>query len=375
MGPLSGIRIVEIGGIGPGPFAAMMLADMGADLIRLDRAGAGVGVGTWNLTNRGRPSVGVDLKHPGGRDLALRLCAGADGLIEGYRPGVMERLGLGPDEVLACNPKLVYGRMTGYGQQGPLAEVAGHDVNYISVSGVLSAFAREGERPQYPLNLVGDYGGGAMMLAFGMVCGLLEARTSGRGQVVDAAMVDGSALLSTLFHGMRQAGLWQERPGTNDLDTGSHFYNVYETADGGHIAVGALEPQFYAELLRALELDPAEYPQYDRARWPELKERFAQLFRTRTRVEWSTLLEHLDACATPVYTMTEAITHPHNKSREIFVEVDGVVQPAPAPRFSRTPPRIGRPPAEPGADTDTALAAWGFDRAEISAMRATGAVY
>jgi alpha-methylacyl-CoA racemase len=367
---------MEIASIGPGPFAAMMLADAGADVIRLERAGAaaGLGSGSWNHTHRGRPSVGCDLKHPDGRDLALRLAGSADALIEGFRPGVMERLGLGPEQMLARNPALVYGRMTGWGQDGPLASVAGHDVNYISIAGVLGSFARQGERPLFPLNLVGDYGGGAMMLAFGVLAGILSARATGRGQVVDAAMTEGSSLLSTLIHAMRDMGAWTDEAGTNLLDSGAHFYEVYETADGGHFAVGALEPQFYAELLRLLELDPDEFPQMDRERWAEMKQAFAAVFLTRTRDEWAEVFEGTEACATPVLGLGEAAAHPHNVARGSFVEVGGALQPAPAPRFAGTPAGLPMPAPEPGANTDEALSAWGLERAEIDSLRASGAV-
>jgi alpha-methylacyl-CoA racemase len=286
----------------------------------------------------------------------------------------MERLGLGPDEVLARNPRLVYGRMTGWGQDGPLAGQAGHDINYISTAGVLGSFARRGERPLFPLNLVGDYGGGAMMLAFGVVAALVSARRTGEGQVVDAAMVEGSSLLATLIHSMRDVGLWTDEPGTNLLDSGAHFYEVYECADGGHLAVGALEPQFYAELLRLLELDPDDFPQMERERWPELKRELAGVFRTRTRDEWAEVFTGSEACATPVLGLEEAVSHPHNVARESFVEIGGRVQPAPAPRFGRTPPSRPDPPPEPGADTDRALAAWGVGAAEIDALRASGAI-
>jgi alpha-methylacyl-CoA racemase len=374
-GPLHDLRVIEIAGIGPGPFAAMMLADMGADVLRLDRpGGGGLGIGRANLLGRGRPSAAVDLKHPDGRELVMRLARSADALLEGFRPGVMERLGLGPEPLLEANPRLVYGRMTGYGQDGPLAPVAGHDINYISIAGALGAIRREGERPLAPLNLVADFGGGGMLLAFGIVCALLEARSSGRGQVVDAAMVEGSALLMTMIHGMRAQGIWDGEPGTNWLDSGAHWYDVYETADGGHIAVGALEPQFYAELLRRMELDPDDNPQWERERWPELKDRFAAVFGARTRAEWAELLEHAEACATPVLDLDEAPEHPHNVARETFVAVDGVVQPAPAPRFSRTPGAVQRPPADPGADTRAALSDWGVDEAEIDALVAAGAI-
>ncbi|MGH2954276.1 MAG: CaiB/BaiF CoA transferase family protein [Solirubrobacterales bacterium] len=377
MGPLSGVRVVEIASIGPGPFAGMMLADMGADVVRLERpagAAGALGAGAWNHMHRGRPSVGIDLKNPQGRDLALRLVEGADALIEGFRPGVMERLGLGPDECLARNPRLVYGRMTGYGQDGPMSSVAGHDINYISLAGVLGAIARRGERPMFPMNMVADFGGGGMLLAFGVVCAVLEARSSGEGQVVDAAMVEGSAVLSTLIHALRGAGMWTDEPGTNLLDSGAHFYEVYETADGGHIAVGALEPQFYAELLRLLELDPDEFPQMDQSRWPELKQRFAELFRTKTRDEWAEILEPAEACTTPVLGLAEAPSHRHNTARNVFIEVGGATQPAPAPRFGRTQPETPTPAPDPGANTDEALAAWGVASEEIASLRESGAI-
>jgi alpha-methylacyl-CoA racemase len=357
VGPLKGTRIIEMAGIGPGPFAAMLLADMGADVLRLyrsDQPALLAGGAGPDVTGRGRAAVPVNLKEDDGRELVLRLADKADALIEGFRPGVMERLGLGPDVLLARNERIVYGRMTGYGQEGPLSQVAGHDINYISIAGALGAMARKGERPLFPLNLVGDYGGGGMFLAFGVVCGLLEARTSGKGQVVDAAMVDGAATLMTIFHGLRAAGIWQDEPGTNLLDSGAHFYEVYETSDGGFIAVGAIEPQFYAELLRLLELDPAEYPQWNNDRWPEFKQRFAEIFRARTREQWTALLEPAEACATPVLSLAEAPVHRHTAARNTFIERDGVIQPAPAPRFSRTVPEIVDPPS-----AEEALRAWG----------------
>lgn len=372
MGPLRGVKVVEIASIGPGPFAAMMLADIGADVIRLERAGgdAGLGSGSWNFMHRGRPSVACDLKTDAGRDLVLRLCEGADALIEGFRPGVMERLGLGPEDLAARNPKLVYGRMTGYGQEGPMAATAGHDINYIALSGALGSMAREGGRPLFPLNLVGDFGGGGMLLALGVLAAVIEARESGRGQVVDASMVEGASVMMTLIHAMRAIGMWSDPPGTNVLDSGAHFYEVYECSDGGFVAVGALEPQFYAKLLELLELDPAEFPQMDTTRWPELKERFAAVFRTRTRDEWAAILEPADACATPVLSLEEAPGHPHNAARGSFIEVGGKLQPVPAPRFGRTPSDRPAPPPEPGADTDSALAAWGLDPDEVAAYRA-----
>src|SRR4051812_16992197 len=376
MGPLHGVRVVEMGGIGPAPFAGMMLADMGADVLRLERPDArGPGAGRWNVLHRSRPSVAVDLKHPDGRELVLRLVERADALIEGFRPGVMERLGLGPDDALARRPQLVYGRMTGYGQSGPMSSVAGHDINYIALSGALGAMARQGERPLFPLNLVGDFGGGGLLLAFGIVCALQEAASSGVGQVVDAAMVEGAALLTTLMHGLRQAGQWTDEPGTNLLDSGAHFYEVYECGDGAFVAVGALEPQFYAELLRILDVSPDEFPQWDRSRWPEFKARFAAIFRTRPRDEWAERFESAEACTTAVYGMFEAADHPHNQARGTFVEVDGIRQPAPAPRFSRTPPVAPRRPSEPGEDTRVALADWGFSTGEIEALVDTGAVF
>jgi alpha-methylacyl-CoA racemase len=353
----------------------MMLADMGADVLRLERPAAdGLSSGRWNVMNRGRPSVAVDLKRVEARELVLRLLDSADALIEGFRPGVMERLGLGPEEALARRPGLVYGRITGYGQDGPMSGVAGHDINYIALSGALGAMARHGERPLFPLNLVGDFGGGGMLLAFGVVCALREAAISGRGQVVDAAMVEGAALLTTLIHGLRHAGLWTDTPGTNLLDSGAHFYEVYECADGGFVAVGAIEPQFYAELLRILELPPDELPQWDRSRWPEFTQRFAATFRTRTRDEWAALLESAEACTTAVYGLVEAATHPHNVARGTFVELDGVVQPAPAPRFSRTPAAVAHRPSEPGEDSSEALAAWGIPERDIAELVAVGTV-
>ena len=368
-GPLDGVRVLELAGIGPSPFTAMLLADMGADVLRVDRkGGADMLPARSDPTRRGRASIAVDLKHPEGVELVLGLAARADALIEGYRPGVLERLGLGPDDVHARNPRLVYGRMTGYGQDGPMASVAGHDINYISLGGALGAIGRTGERPQVPLNLVGDYGGGGMLLAFGIVCALLEARASGQGQVVDAAMVEGTAQLTALIHGLRAAGAWNDQPGTNLLDSGAHFYEVYETADGRHVAVGALEPQFYARLLELLELPPEDFPQFDVARWPELKERFAEVFRGRTRDEWARLLEGEEACATAVYGLAEAPSHPHNVARGTFVELDGVMQPNVAPRLSRTPGEA-RPLR---ADADAALAEWGVS--DPAPLRESGAL-
>jgi len=376
MGPLEGFKIIEMAGIGPGPFAAMMLADMGAEVVRVDRlAYRGNADPARDVLNRGRASVGVDLKHPDGVQLVLRLAEQADGLIEGFRPGVMERLGLGPDECLARNPRLVYGRMTGWGQDGPLAHAAGHDIDYIAIAGALNNFTRKGDRPVPPLNMVGDFGGGGMLLAFGVVCGLLEAGRSGKGQVVDAAMVDGAAVLMTMIYAFMAMGIWQDDPGTNILDTGAPFYEVYECADGKFLAVGAIETQFYAELLKRTGLENEELPfQLDRPQWPAMKERFAALFKTKTRDEWAAILEGTDACSAPVLSLSEAHTHPHNRARGTFVEKDGILQPAPAPRFSRTPPEISRPASAPGADTDEVLGAWGLDATEIGKLREAGAV-
>src|SRR4051812_40947464 len=345
-GPLSGVRVVELAGIGPGPFAAMLLADLGADVVRVARPGPPGGPDDVLL--RGRTIVRADLKSDEGRETVLALADAADVLIEGFRPGVTERLGLGPDELIARNPRLVYGRMTGYGQDGPLSSIAGHDINYISISGVLGSVRRAGERPLFPLNLVGDFGGGGMLLALGVVAAVLHARATGEGQVVDAAMVDGASLLATMMHGFRANGMWGE-PGTNLLDSGAHFYEGYETADGGHMAVVAIEPQFYAELLERLELSPDELPQWDQARWPEFKERLAGVFRARTREQWTAHFEGSDACVTPVLDLFEAPSHPHNRAREGFVDQDGATVPAPAPRFSATPAAIA-PATEASAD-------------------------
>ncbi|WP_354699662.1 CaiB/BaiF CoA-transferase family protein [Paraconexibacter sp. AEG42_29] len=360
------MRIVEIASIGPGPFAAMMLADMGATVLRVDRPG---GVGTvpprYDVTRRGRPSIAVDLRHGDARGFILDLVERADALVEGFRPGVMERLGLGPVDVHERNPRVVYGRVTGYGQDGPLAAVAGHDINYLAAAGVLGALARDGERPLAPLNLVGDYGGGAMYLAFGVVCGLHEAARSGRGQVVDAAMVDGVASLTAIFHGMRAEGRWADQPGTNMLDSGAHFYDVYVTADGGHVALGAIEPQFYSRLLELLELDPEAVPQWERDRWPELREVIALAVARRSADEWAAILDGEEACATVVRGLGEAPDHPHLRARGTFVELDGVVQPQAAPRFDRTPG--GARPTDP--DTDAALEAWGVGADARRALR------
>ena len=377
MGPLKGNRIIEVAGIGPGPFACMMLADMGADIIRLERPTGARGVDTVpsNVLNRGRRSVGIDLKHPDAVELTLRLVEGADALIEPFRPGVAERLGIGPDACLARNPRLVYGRMTGWGQEGPYATMAGHDINYIALGGALAHFGRAGETPVAPINMVGDFGGGGMLIAFGVVCALLEAKSSGQGQVVDAAMVDGTAILMAMIHGMRALGLWDIEKGRNIIDGGAHFYDAYETADGQYVSIGSIEPQFYTELLRLTGLENEELPhQMDREQWPVLKERMAAIFKQKTRDEWCQLMEGTDVCFAPVLTMDEAPSHPHNVARQTFVEVGGVVQPAPSPRFSRTPGAISKPPSRPAADTDDALGDWGLSDAEIAKLREAGAI-
>jgi alpha-methylacyl-CoA racemase len=374
MGPLAGVRVVELAGIGPGPFCAMLLADLGAEVLRVDRPAASRTA--WpTVLARGRRSVAVDLKHPDGAGVVLDLVAAADALVEGFRPGVAERLGIGPDACLARNPRLVYGRVTGWGQEGPWRQAAGHDIDYIALAGALHPIGQAGGPPVPPLNLVGDFGGGGMLLALGVVAALLEAGRSGAGQVVDAAMVDGAALLTTQFHELLAAGLWGQERGANLLDGGAPFYGVYETADGRHLAVGALEPQFWAELLRRLGLDGGDLPaQLDRDGWPRLRERLAALFRTRTREEWCELLAGTDACVAPVLGLREAPAHPHNQARGTFVEVGGVTQPAPAPRFSRTPCDPPAPAARPGEHTDQALADWGLPPDEIARLRATAAI-
>jgi alpha-methylacyl-CoA racemase len=379
MGPLSGVKVIELAGIGPGPFGAMLLADMGADVIRVERAqtvvAASAGKPTGiDLLARGRRSIGVDLKHADGIATVLDLVAGADALIEGFRPGVTERLGVGPEPCLARNAALVYGRMTGWGQDGPYAQMAGHDINYIALSGALAHIGRRGEGPVPPLNLVGDFGGGGMVLAFGIVCGILNARATGVGQVVDASMVDGSALLTTFFHSLIAGGGFRDERGTNLLDTGAHFYDTYECADGEYVSIGSIEPQFYAELCARIGLTAGERHHFDPAEWAERKPEVTAIFRTKTRAEWCALLEGTDVCFAPVLSMREAPQHPHNVARKTFVEVDGITQPAPAPRFSVTPPSVRPVPVAPGVDTDTVLAEFGFDAARIAELKASGAI-
>jgi len=377
-GPLAGIRVIEMVGLGPCPFAAMMLADMGAEVIRIDRKGTGGAAGPFPMLGtkfdvmaRGRRSLALDLKHPEAKEVVLRLAEQADVLLEGFRPGVMERLGLGPDACLERNPKLVYGRVTGWGQHGPLAQAAGHDINYVALSGMLHAMGRADSPPAPPLNLVGDFGGGAMMLAFGVVCAVLEARGSGKGQVVDAAMTDGSALLGAMMYGLRAFGMWTDQREANMLDGGAPFYDTYACADGKFISIGAIEPHFYAQLLAlAGASDPAFARQWTQAEWPDVKAKFAALFAKRTRAEWCTLLERTDVCFAPVLDMAEAPAHAHNRARGAFIDVDGVTQPAPAPRFTRTAPEVSAPPAAPGQHSAAILADWGWEPDAIEALKA-----
>ena len=379
MGPLAGIRIVELAGIGPGPFAGMLLSDMGADIVRIDRAQqvnpAVFGKPNLEPLYRGRRSIGVDLKNPEGVELVLSLVEKADALFEGYRPGVTERLGLGPDDCRARNPRLVYGRMTGYGQRGPLAAAAGHDINYIALSGALGAIGPRAGKPVPPLNLVGDYGGGALYLAFGLMAALFERQRSGQGQVVDAAMVDGAASLMSIFHGLAAAGTWGAPRGENLLDGGAPFYDTYETADGRHVALGALEPKFFAELVARIGLEPGWVKrQYDRAGWPEMRGAIATAIKAKTREQWCALLEGSDACFAPVLALDEAAAHPHAVAREAYLDVGGVTQPAPAPRFSRSRAGPLRAAPEVGAHSDAVLAEAGFSAAQIAELRAAGVV-
>jgi alpha-methylacyl-CoA racemase len=381
MAALSGFRILEIAGIGPGPFCAMMLADMGAEVIRLDRAHGNMRAidldadPALDITARGRRSIAIDLKNPEGTRVALRLCSQVDALIEGFRPGVMEKLGLGPDACLAVNPRLVYGRMTGWGQSGPLAQVAGHDINYIALSGILHLFGRADERPSPPLNLVADMGGGGMMLAFGIVSALLERERSGKGQVVDAAMCEGSALLATSVFAQKAMGWWRDERGANLLDSGAHFYEVYETSDHRYVAVGAIEPQFYALLLRGLGLDAAALPaQMDRSSWPAMKQRFRAIFASRTRDEWAKVFEGSDACASPVLSPEEAARHPQALARQSFIDEFGVARPAPAPRLSRSgSAALGSAP-RPGRDSEQVLRDFGFSADDVTRLLGSGAV-
>ena len=370
-GPLAGYKIIEIAGIGPGPFAAMMLSDMGAEVIRVERVQAVRDTqrsnANWDVMQRGRKNVAIDLKHVDGVEALLQLVEKADAMIEGFRPGVMERLGVGPDVCLARNKKLVFGRMTGWGQDGPYANAAGHDINYIALAGALAHFGRAGEAPVPPLNMVGDFGGGGMLLAYGVVCALLEAQRSGAGQVVDAAMVDGSAILMSMFWGFKNIGLHDENArGANMLDTGAHFYDVYKCSDGKYVSIGSIEPQFYAQLLQLTGLaSDAEFAnQQDRTMWPKLKQRFTEVFATKTQAEWCQIMEGTDVCFAPVLTMSEAAKHPHNVARKTFIEIAGTTQPAPAPRFSRTVASLPTAPVGAGANTREVLQSWGIQNVD-----------
>jgi len=378
-GPLTGVKVLEIAGIGPGPFCGMLLADMGADVLRVDRlqsSDLGLPVEPkYDIMSRGRRSIALDLKQPESVAMVLDWAAKADALIEGFRPGVTERLGLGPGACLARNPRLVYGRITGWGQDGPLAQAAGHDINYIALSGALHAIGRKGEAPVPPLNLLGDFGGGGMVLAFGIACALYEARASGKGQVIDAAMTEGTASLMAMFYGRMAAGHWRDQRGVNVLDTGAPWYDVYETADGKHVAIGSIEGRFYAELLARLRLDPATLPgQFEYKRWPELRAAFTAAFKSKTRDEWCREMEATDVCFAPVLSLAEAPQHPHNRARSAFIDVDGVTQPAPAPRYSRTPGAIARGAPRRGEGGAQALAGWGFGKTEIDGFRSRGAL-
>ena len=379
-GPLTGLRIVEFAGIGPGPFCGMMLADHGAEVIRIDRASGSRGgsqpVTSKDVLARGRKSIAIDLKSAEGVALARKIAASADGIIEGFRPGVMERLGLGPKELLADNPKLVYGRMTGWGQTGPYAPYAGHDINYIALAGALAHFGRAGGKPTPPINMVGDFGGGGMMLAFGMVSALLNVARGGEGQVIDAAMTDGTAVLMSMMHGMKAMGVWSEDLGVNMLDTGAHFYDTYETADGKFVSIGSIEPQFYAELRQRAGLteDRDFDAQHDRGQWGALKSKLAALFKSKTRAEWDALMEHSDVCYAPVLTMSEAYTHPHNQARGTFIEIGGAMQPAPAPRYSGTATATPQPAPMPGDQSDAILRDVGLSDNAIEELRKSGTV-
>jgi alpha-methylacyl-CoA racemase len=380
MGPLNGVTIIEISGIGPGPFAAMLLADMGANVIRVERPGGTMFTAAQNpkldFLNRNKRCISIDLKHADGIETVLTLLESADALLEGNRPGVMERLGLGPDVCLERNPALVYGRMTGWGQEGPMARAAGHDINYIALAGALHPIGRAGEKPAIPLNLVGDFGGGGLMLAYGMVCALLETKTSGKGQVVDAAMIDGAATLMASTFAANQVGFWSDERGTNLLDSGSHFYEVYETADGKYISLGSIEPQFYAALLEKLGDDARHFEQqFDMENWPAMKERMSSIIKRKTRDEWDKVFDGVDVCYAPVLSMEEVRHHPHHQARGTFVDDGEVWQPAPAPRFSRTGAEIHRAAANIGEHSEEILREFGFSQEDISARIESGAVH
>jgi len=372
-GPLSGLKVVEFAGIGPGPFCGMLLSDLGADVVRIDRKGQGR-ASPADITSRGRRSIGLDLKNPAAIETCLKLMEGADAVFEGFRPGVMERLGLGPDVALARNPKLVYGRMTGWGQFGPYANAAGHDMNYIAITGALHAIGT-GDKPIPPLNLVGDFGGGALYLAFGLLAGVLNARETGKGQVIDCAMSDGAASLMAMFYGFKAGGIWKEQRRSNLLDGGAHFYDTYQCSDGKWVSIGSIEPQFYALLLEKTGInDPDFSAQMDRGRWDSLREKLAHVIAQKTQDEWTQIMGATDVCFAPVLDLDEAPKHPHNVARQTFVDLEGVIQPAPAPRFSATPGAIQGPPPAIGAHDRQALGDWGFSAAEIDALQSAGAL-
>ena len=375
MGPLTGIRVVEMAGIGPGPFTAMMLSDLGAEVIRVDRLSA-TGIGhRANVLNRGRKSIAIDLKNTRGVETTLRLIEQTDVVLEGFRPGVMERLGLGPEKCLSVNPRLIFGRMTGWGQTGPLSQAAGHDINYISIAGALGAMGYADRPPAPPLNLVGDFGGGAMYLLTGILAALVERATSEQGQIIDAAMSDGTASLLSPFFGLMAMNMWTTDRFRNRLDGGAFYYGSYECSDGKYISIGSLEPQFYALLLEKAEItDPEFQDQLDEAAWPAKREKLIQLFKTKTRQQWCDLMEGTDVCFAPVLDLKEAPNHPHNIDRKTFVELDGVIQPAPAPRFSRTQGEIQGPAAMAGEHTREVLSAWNFTDQEIGELQAAGAI-
>jgi len=373
-GPLVGVKIVEFAGIGPGPFCGMLLADMGADVVRIDRAES-VGRSYPDLANRGKRSIAVDLKKPEGVEAALSLMDKADGLIEGFRPGVMERLGVGPEVALKRNAKLVYGRMTGWGQTGPWSSMAGHDIDYIALTGALHTMGRKGEPPAPPLNLVGDFGGGALYLAMGLLAGIIEARTSGKGQVIDCAMIDGAASLMTMFFNMKAVGMWTPERDSNLLDGGAHFYDTYECADGQYLAIGSIEPQFHAVLVKGLGLPDDTFGNYmDRTKWAEHSQTIARVVKTRSRDDWMKVFDGTDGCVAPVLSMEEAPKHPHNAERKTFVEAFGVVQPGPAPRFSRTAGAVQGAPAVAGKNSGDVLQSWGVDAERVKGFLAAGAV-
>ncbi len=372
-GPLDGLKVVEFAGIGPGPFCGMLLSDLGADVVRIDRKGGGRG-SKFDITSRGRRSVALDLKNPQAVEACLRLMDGADALLEGFRPGVMERLGLGPEVALKRNPKLVYGRMTGWGQFGPYAMAAGHDMNYIAITGALHAIGTD-DKPVPPLNLVGDFGGGALYLAFGLLAGVIQARATGTGQVIDCAMSDGAASLMAMFYGFSASGTWKDKRRSNMLDGGAHFYDTYQCSDGKWVSIGSIEPQFYALLLEKAGITAPEFQaQQNRDAWPDLRAKLAKVFAGKTREEWTAIMGATDVCFAPVLTIEEAPKHPHNVARKTFVEIDGVPQPAPAPRFSATPGAIQSPPPAIGQHNEMALADWGFSAGEIAALKGAGAL-